>query len=366
MTAGAVLAALLVAAAPAWAGPVLGLPEPPVDADIPRHAAAIALGRQLFFDRRLSANGSMSCAMCHVPELGFASTASQRGVGLAGASLQRNAPSLLNVAWRPLLFWDGRATSLVTQAWSPLLHVDEMGNASVADVLARIRSLPDYRGRFEQALGGRPSERTVGQALAAFQATLVAGDSRFDRWRYAGQPTLTPQEQAGYRLFIGAARCVQCHSIGETSALLADGKFHVTGAGQRPLARRLTRVALAPGVHTELRDADLASFAPPPEPDPGRFAVTHDPADRHAFRTPSLRDVARTAPYMHDGSLASLEDVVAFYDQGAGAIDGARPLLAPLALSDPDKAALAAFLRTLDSAGLPALAQRVRRSPARP
>lgn len=347
----AVLALLL--AWPQAALPVpLGLPEPPAAIDIPRNAAAIALGRQLFFDRRLSANGSMSCAMCHVPEQGFASNASQRAVGLAGVSLQRNAPSLLNVAWRPLLFWDGRADALVTQAWSPLLHPDEMGNASVAQVLARIRALRDYRGRFEHAFAGRgPSQRTVGQALAAFQATLVAADSRFDRWLYAGEPTLTPREQAGYRLFVGQARCVQCHAIGATSALLTDGKFHVTGAGQA--AARTVRVRLAPGVHTALHAADLASFAPAPPPDPGRFGVTAQAVERGAFRTPMLRDVARSAPYMHDGSLATLEEVVDFYAQGGGVAEGKSALLAPLQLSDEDRAALVAFLRALDRPVLP-------------
>jgi cytochrome c peroxidase len=355
------LALLLAAWRPVPLDVPLGLPPLPARADIPRHAAAIDLGRQLFLDRRLSANDSMSCAMCHVPEQGFASTASQRGVGMAGTSLRRNAPSLLNVAWRPLLFWDGRADSLVAQAWLPLLHADEMGNASAAEVLARIRNLRDYRGRFERAFEGRgPGQQTVAQALAAFQATLVAADSRVDRWLYGGEPTLTPQEQAGLRLFTGSARCVQCHTVGEKAALWSDGRFHVTGAG-RPRARgRTTSVTLAPGVHTEVRDADLASFAPPPPPDLGRFDVTHDPADRHAFRTPSLRDVARTAPYMHDGSQATLQDVVEFYAQGGGAVPGKSPLLAPLALSDEDKAALVAFLRALDSAGLPALAERVR------
>jgi cytochrome c peroxidase len=355
------LALLLAAWRPVPLDVPLGLPPLPARADIPRHAAAIDLGRQLFFDRRLSANGSMSCAMCHVPEQGFASTASQRGVGMAGTSLRRNAPSLLNVAWRPLLFWDGRADSLVTQAWAPLLHADEMGNASAAEVLARIRNLRDYRGRFERAFDGRgPGQQTVAQALAAFQATLVAANSRVDRWLYAGEPTLTPQEHAGLRLFMGSARCVQCHTVGEKAALWSDGRFHVTGAGMPRARGRATPVLLAPGVHTEVRDADLASFAPPPPPDLGRFDVTHDTADRHAFRTPSLRDVARTAPYMHDGSQATLEDVVAFYAQGGGAVQDKSPLLAPLALSDEDKTALVAFLSALDSAGLPALVKQVR------
>ncbi|HEY0877772.1 MAG TPA: cytochrome c peroxidase, partial [Zeimonas sp.] len=331
--------------------PPLGLPSLRLPGDVVLDPARIALGRKLFFDRRLSANGTMSCAMCHVPEQAFASTASKRAVGLFGRSLPRNAPSLLDVAWRPALFHDGRESSLVAQAWQPLLHADEMGNASVDDVLGRLRSLPDYAGRFERAFTGTGATRsTVGQALAAFEASLVSAGSRFDRWRFARETgALSALEQRGFALFTGKARCSSCHRIDERFALFTDGGYHVTGAGSRSASARRIVVPLAPGVVAELDEADVATLRGEDPADPGRFAVTGDPADRDAFRTPMLRDVARSAPYMHDGSIATLEAVIDFYDRGGGSVAGKSVLLHPLGLHDDEKRALVAFLRTLDA-----------------
>lgn len=330
----------------------LGLPPLTLPTGVSLSAERIALGSKLFFDRRLSSNETMSCAMCHVPEQAYASNASQRAVGLGGRSLPRNAPSLLDVAWRPALFHDGRASSLLEQAWQPLLHPDEMGNASADEVLARLRALRDYAGRFERAFDGAGASRdTVAAALAAFQATLVSANSRFDRWRFGGDAAaLSPLEQRGFDVFAGKGRCSACHRVEARHALFTDGGYHVTGAGGGPSASKRHRVTLAPGVHVDLLEADLVALRGEEPADAGRFAVTHDPADRNAFRTPMLRDVARTAPYMHDGSIATLEAVVEFYDRGAGEIDGKSPLLQPLGLDDDEKRALVAFLRTLDGA----------------
>ena len=170
--------------------------------DVRTDPPRVELGRKLFFDRRLSFNGTMSCAMCHVPEQGFTSHDSKTGVGIEGKSLRRNAPGLLNVAWQASLFHDGRESSLVTQAWMPLLHPDEMANPSIGQVLTRQRELPDYRDLFERAFGATgPSMQTVGEALAAFEATLVAADSRFDRWRHGGEASaLSALEQRGFSL----------------------------------------------------------------------------------------------------------------------------------------------------------------------
>jgi cytochrome c peroxidase len=334
-------------------GATLGLPT---FAAVPATPEQIELGRRLFFDRRLSFNGTMSCGMCHVPEEGFASNASQLAVGIEGRSLRRNAPTVLNVAWQGPLFHDGREPSLSTQAWSPLLHPHEMANPSAGAVIGRIRSLPEYAGRFERAFGGRgPSMDTVGDAIAAYERTLVAGDSRFDRWRYGGQPhALTAAEQRGLELFTGTAGCTVCHIVGERDAPLTDGRFHATGVGFVPREMRLV-VPLAPGVHAVLDAAALDVFADPRPPDLGRFEVTLDPADRYAFRTPTLRNVTRTAPYMHDGSLPTLEAVIDFYDRGGGELDDRSPLLRPLGLGADDRRDLAAFLRALDSEALPAL-----------
>ena len=353
--------------APAASADAFGLPPLELPAGVVVEPARVELGRKLFFDRRLSFNGTMSCAMCHVPEEGFASNASRTGVGIEGKSLLRNAPTLLNVAWQRALFHDGRESSLVTQAWMPLLHPDEMANPSIGMVLERLRALPDYGGRFERVFGGEgPSMNSVGEALAAFEATLVAADSRFDRWRYRGEAqALSQLEQRGWRLFSGKAGCIACHSANEKHALLADGKFHVTGVGFAAPPARSYVVPLAPGVQTELTNADLAAFTQPHAPDLGRFDITHEQADRYAFKTPSLRNVAHSAPYMHDGSLASLQAVVEFYDRGGGAAPGQSELLRPLGLDVEDKRALVAFLRALDGGHLPSLVARLRQSAGR-
>ena len=348
--------------APSGADDAFGLPPLMLPAGVVRDPAHVELGRKLFFDRRLSFNGVMSCAMCHVPEEGFTSNASKTAVGIEGRSLRRNTPTLLNVAWQGLLFHDGREISLATQAWMPLLHPDEMANPSIGFVLQRIRSLPDYDGLFERAFGGAgPGMETLGAALAAFESTLVAADSRFDRWRYGGDAAaLTGQEQAGFRIFTGKGRCSGCHDVGEKGAAFTDGGFHVTGAGHFEAAGGAIVVPLAPGVQTVLQGNHLAGFAETVTPDLGRFEITLDPADRFAFKTPTLRNVARTAPYMHDGSLPTLEAVVDFYDRGGGDLGEKDARIAPLGLSADEKKALAAFLRSLDGAHVDTLAARSR------
>ncbi len=349
----------------------LGLPSLvlPARASLqPDRIALSALGQKLFFDRRLSFNGTMSCSMCHVPEEGYTSNASRTAVGIEGKSLRRNAPTLLNVAWQKHLFHDGRESNLATQAWLPLLHADEMANPSIGYVLDKIRQLPDYAGEFERVFGGAlASMENVGAALAAFETSLVSARSRFDRWRYGGeQSMLSDREIHGYQLFTGKARCSACHLIGEQNALLSDQLFHITGAadgaahglsngsanGEANVPSRTTGrtyvVPLAPGVQTTVTDADLAAFASLEQPDLGRFEITLDPKDRQSFRTPSLRNVARTAPYMHNGGVATLDQVIEFYDRGGGAVLAKSQLLSALGLSPDERQALVAFLQSLD------------------
>jgi cytochrome c peroxidase len=352
MIAGLCLAGAVDSTAYALGVPVLGLPALAPTREVTASGSQIALGRQLFFDRRLSRNGTMSCAMCHVPEQGFTSTASRVAIGIEGKSLPRNAPTLLNVAWQQSLFHDGRAESLTMQAWVPLLHPDEMGNGSVNEVLQRIRTLSDYAAPFAKAYPGRePSKESVGFALAAFESTLVSGNSRFDRWRYGGNSAaLSEEEEHGYALFEGKGRCTTCHLVGKQSALFTDHKFHATGAGETVilLANESFVVPLAPGVSTILTKRDIASITAPVLPDLGRFEVTKVPTDRYAFRTPTLRNVNRTAPYMHNGSLATLEEVLSFYNRGGNDVMGKSPLITPLALTAAEQRAIVAFLRTLD------------------
>lgn len=260
------------------------------------------------------------------------------------------------------MFLDGRETSLISQAWMPLLHIDEMANPSAGHVIEKIKSLDDYQGLFERAFNGAgPSMDTVGSALGSFQITITAADSNFDRWMYGGQAAaLSPKAQAGYRLFAGKALCVQCHAVGKADALFTDNKYHVTGAG--PIAKPMQpfTVPLAPGVETTITDAVIEGFIVRTPPDLGRFDITHVEADRYAFRTPTLRDIARTAPYMHDGSLLTLEEVVDFYDRGGGNVVDKSEQVVPLGLSAEEKGQLIEFLRALNSNDYQALVARSR------
>ena len=318
-------------------------------------------------DRRLSPNNTMSCAMCHVPEQGFAANEIGTAIGVTGRSLRRNAPTLLNVAYVGQLFHDGRESTLERQAWGPMLNPVEMGNQSVASVADKIRSMPDYGGKFEAAFDGRgPDEATIGAALASYQRTLVSGNSRFDRWRYGHEPhALNAAEQAGFAVFAGKGRCIACHTVGEQAALFGDGKFRNTGIGwaRSQAPRQMHRVRLAEGVFIDIADQDLRAVSDPLQADDGRAEVTRNPADRWAYRTPSLRNVALTAPYMHDGSLATLEEVIEFYQRGG--IDNPLKdrLLRPLQLTGADKRNLAAFLRSLTGDNAAELARTARREP---
>ena len=345
----------------------LGLPALAVPADNPMGARKIALGRKLFFDRRLSPNGTMSCAMCHVPEQGFTAHELATPVGIEGRSVRRNAPTMLNIAYQQRLFHDGREISLENQVWGPLLASNEMGNPSIGYVIETLRAHDDYRGLFESAFDGKGvSAERIGQAIAAYERTLLAANSRFDRWRYGGEVgALSEGEQRGFELFTGKARCGTCHTAGEKSALFTDHGFHNTGVGWRRAvaAPPRTRVEIAPGVHTELERRTVESFSEAPAKDVGRYEITLDPRDRWAYKTPSLRNVALTAPYMHDGSLATLEAVIEFYDRGGIDNPAKSALVAPLGLSAAERAALVAFLGSLTGSGIEALVATARSAP---
>ncbi len=299
----------------------LGLPQITVPADNPITPEKIALGKKLFMDRRLSPNNTLSCAMCHVPEQGFTQNELATSVGFEGKSLRRNAPTLLNVALHDSFQRDGAKASLEEQVWGPLLAPNEMANGSVEAVVSRVKNLADYRGLFEAAFAGQTADQeTIGQALASYERTLLAGDSRFDRWYFSHDATaLSAEEIAGFDVF-KRANCIACHTIGEHAAPFTDNRFHNTGsqAATQQQAAQPISVQLAPGVSVMVDPMNLANVSEPTQPDEGRFEVTHDPIDRHAYKTPSLRNVALTAPYMHDGSIATLARVIDFYASGAG------------------------------------------------
>ncbi len=345
--------------------PPLGLP--PLAGAERITPAQLALGRKLFFDRRLSLNNTLSCAMCHVPEQGFTQNELATPVGFEGRTVRRNAPTLLNVAHASRLFHDAREYALEQQVWGPLLATNEMANPSVGAVIETLRRLPDYADRFEQAYGQGPGMETVGRALAAFQRSLLAADSPFDRWHFGGDPAaLSAAAQRGFALFVGKAGCAGCHRLEAHWALFADGQMHNTGVGYCATMQTrsgLRPVELAPGVVLTLDTTVIDAQAAAPPSDLGRYEVTQDPADRWKYRTPSLRNVALTAPYMHDGSLATLADVIDFYDRGGIANPLLSPLLRPLGLDAGQKQDLEAFLRALTGAGVDALVTAARAAP---
>jgi cytochrome c peroxidase len=333
---------------PTSANPSLGLPALPTP---PPPLAA--LGRKLFFDRRLSANGTLSCAMCHVAGQAFTANEVRTSVGMNGVSLRRNAPTLLNVAHVRRLFVDGRAASLEAQALQPLVHPDEMANASLAAVIARIDGLADYRAPLQAAFHRtRASSARVASALAAYQRTLIAADSKFDRWYFGHRAdALDATEQRGFALFQQHG-CVQCHRIAASHALFTDGAFHNVGVQARTdaLRRQSVDVVLAPGTSTSVTRQTLRRIGVEDAADLGRQEVTGRTDDRRAFRTPSLRNVALTGPYMHDGSFSTLAAVVDYYAGGGMPSDPAQdPRIRVLTLDAADSAALVAFLGSLTS-----------------
>lgn len=334
-----------------------GLPDPAAIGLADVTPAQVALGRKLFFDRRLSHNGTISCAMCHIPEQGFTSHEMATAVGIEGRSVRRNAPTLYNVAMMRRLFHDGRESALEQQVWSPLLAHNEMGNPAIGLVVDRLRTLADYTGLFEAAFDGQAADvRTIGQALAAYERTLLSADSAFDRYRYGGElSAMSDAAHRGLRLFTGKAGCSSCHVIGEDHASFTDHGLHNTGIGYANtmlVDGPSPRVQLAPGEFVDVDPRILAEAGEGRPADLGRYEITEDPADRWKYRTPTLRNVALTAPYMHNGALATLEAVVDFYNRGGVPNPLLDPRIRPLQLSPAEQRDLVAFLHALTGANV--------------
>jgi len=295
----------------------LGLePYMRVPADNPLTAPRIRLGRRLFFDTRLSGDGTLSCATCHRPDRAFADDRPV-SVGIGGRQGARNVPPLINRGYGLTFFWDGRADSLEAQVLQPVTNPIELGS-SIDTMLERLRSDPSYVTAFEEAFAAPVTADDVARALAGYVRSIRSGGSPVDRFRAGDREALTPQERFGMQVFGSQGLCTTCHA----GSTLTDERFHNTGIAWDPRARTF-------------RDA-------------GRFAVTGRAADRGAFRTPTLRDVSKTAPYMHDGSLERLEDVVEFYDGGGRPNPNLDTEILPLGLAIDEKRALLAFLRALD------------------
>ena len=327
----------------------------------------VSLGRRLFFDRRLSFNGTLSCAMCHIPEQGFTQHELSTPVGIEGRFVKRNAPALYNVVYRQRLFHDGRENSLVRQIWGPLLARNEMGNPSVGSVLNRLAETGEYAADFVAAFDTDINMLTLGQALAEYQRALLSADSPFDRWYYGGESAAVEATvKRGFTLFMDND-CVSCHQLDDNGALFADGGFHDTGVGyidavlrkQKARKREPHRLQVAPGVFIDV-DTDVV---PPRPSDLGRYEATGISADRWKYSTPSLRNVAITAPYMHNGAFVSLAAVIEFYAMGGEPHEGQDERIRARDFSAQDKADLVAFLEALTGSNVDALAADARIAP---
>jgi cytochrome c peroxidase len=277
-------------------------------------AVKAELGRFLYFDKRLSADGTVACASCHDPARGFTDGAPV-STGIRGQRGGRSAPTVINRAYSLAQFWDGRAATLEEQVKGPIANPIEMGNTHDA-MVASLRGISGYGPLFAKAFGTPDiTVDRVAQAVATFERTILSGNSRYDRYKAGDKKAMSALQVRGMRVFFDKAECDSCHE----------------------------------GVNFTLNAyANLGVGADKPEPDVGRYAVTKDPADWGAFKTPTLRDVARTAPYMHDGSLASLKQVVDFYDKGGIPNKNLNKKIKPLHLTDQEKDALVAFLEALN------------------
>jgi cytochrome c peroxidase len=285
----------------------------PIPDSNPWSGAKAALGRRLFRDSLLSRDGSLACASCHQPGRAFTDGRAV-AVGVGGRKGTRSAPTLVNRAYGRAFFWDGRAASLEEQVLGPIQDSVEM-DLPLDSAILRLERAPVYRAAFLATFGRRPNRPDLARALASYLRTVLSGDSRVDRYLHGEPGALSPLEREGLRLFQGKANCVACH-VGPS---FTDERFHNTG---------------------------VAWLRGPPA-DSGRWRITRQEHDVGVFKTPTLREVGRTAPYMHDGSFPSLEAVIDFYDRGGEPNPYRDDELRPLGLSAAEKAALIAFLEAL-------------------
>ena len=293
---------------------------PPIPENNPMTAAKVELGKQLFFDPRLSSDGTVSCATCHNPVLGF-TDGRPVSMGVAGQEGGRSAPTVINLAYAQLgVFWDGRAKDLEEQAVGPIANPIEMANTHRGAV-ATLNGIPGYQAQFE-AIFGSPDITidNVGRAIAAFERTIISGNSAWDRFMSGDQNALSESAQRGWTLFEDREKsnCTACHA----GFNLTDNQYHNLGVGM---------------------DEE--------NPDAGRYVVTQNEEDRGRFKTPTLRDILYTRPYMHDGRFWTLEEVVDFYDEGGFENPTLDQEIKPLRLTDQEKADLVEFMKALDGEG---------------
>ncbi len=307
---------LAVVSSGAFAAEPAGLPPVQHPKDNLPTPEKIALGKQLYFDGRLSADNKVSCASCHDPAKGF-SNGDQFATGVEGKKGGRNSPTVINTAYQKFQFWDGRAKTLEEQALGPIQNPIEM-NLTLEAAVAKLNGIEGYKSQFKAVFGTDVTADGIGKAIAAYERTVLSGDAPYDKFKAGDKTALSESAQRGMKLFFGKANCSACHA----GPNFTDNGFHNIGV---------------------------------PGTDAGREAISKSVGDKGAFKTPTLREIARTAPYMHDGSMKTLEEVVAHYNKGGTPHDQLDEEIFPLKLTPEQVADLVAFMRDgLASASYPA------------
>lgn len=309
--------------------PITALPIPENN---PQTQEKIELGKQLFFDRRLSGDGTMSCATCHIPDLAY-TDGQATSLSYPTTKNWRNAPTLVNVAFYKKLFYDGRSSTLEDQALFPIMSSFEM-NLNLDYLEEKLRVVPEYAAAFKKIFKGDVTRERIAMALAAFERTLVSRNAPLDKYLKGDNAALSADAQKGYALFIGKGKCTECH-FGPN---LSDDAFHALKVPENPEHEKDPRItATRRFVAKVYHYSDYKKL----NEDPGRYLITKDKKDWKAFRTPTLREVAKTAPYMHNGIFNTLDEVIEFHDKGGGKGSNA---LKPIGLNTEEKRWLKTFL----------------------
>jgi cytochrome c peroxidase len=323
---------MVMCAASAFAGKLEPVGTVPAPAANPQTPEKIELGKKLFFDRRLSGDGTMSCSTCHDPEKGYSD---DLAISLSYPTTRnwRNSPTLINIGFQKFLFHDGRAHTLEEQALFPMMSAFEM-NQNLDFVEEEIRSVPEYVDAFRRVFGGEVTRERMAMALSAFQRSLVSVNAPLDRFLKGDKNALSTEARKGYELFTGKGKCAGCHD----GVDLADDRFYALNVPENLDQEKDPRVAATRRFVAKVSNyEDYRNLTE----DPGRYLVTKDKKDWKAFRTPTLREIAKTAPYMHNGIFETLDQVIEFFDRGGGT---GTTALKPLNLTADERKALKTFL----------------------
>jgi len=318
-------------------------------ADNPQTPEKIALGEKLFFDGRLSADGTIACSTCHDPALAF-TDGKPTSIGINGGVGQRNAPTILNALYNKTQFWDGRAKTLEDQAALPIVNPIEMGPPNIETAVARIAAIEEYEQAFRRVFGRPPNGPDLVRTIASYERTQVSFDSPFDHFIAGDKNAIGDSAKRGWELFNTKARCNKCHALSKEkrdATTFTDNKFHNIGIGILrhnvvALARQAEQLIESGNTEAVDRGTDFSAL--------GRFLITKKEADIAAFKTPDIRNILVTGPYFHDGSMETLWDIIDHYNKGDGLQD---PYLdediQPLALTEPEIDDLVAVLASLTS-----------------